>query len=210
MPWTTSPACTRSTRSAEVGRKKGKRRPKPAYGSWIVGHRVLREDPLEVELIEAGGPASLGTALAYLRRSFPGKRWGSLGRGLDFTASEAQPRRELDVTDLGRRAWKVGAALSDALDRLNATLRKVEGELLDRWPDSTASVFIETWEGSTHWLTWDGRLHVDTSSPSSEGRDLLTSSSRRIRLLACDVLAELRDRLRDAEMQPDRAYRGPE
>ncbi len=178
-------------------KKKRKQRPEPAFKAWIVGHEVEQEDPLRVELIEAGGPVHVATALAYLHQHFPDKRW-NFGRGLDFVASEIVPRQEpLDVGALARRARELGGLLGAALDGLDDRLREVEQELLTRWPDQTSTVELEVWEGLTQRLTWDGKLYIDTSQ---EGRDPcrahLLTASRRLRVLAVEALVQLDEQLR--------------
>ena len=169
----------------------------PAFTAHIVGHEVLQEDPLKVELIETGGPAHTGAILSYLHRHFPSTKWGSFGGGLTTTACEAVPRSEpIDMEQLGHDFWAVSKGLAEAKDGLNAVLRKVEIQMLEDWPDQTAVTLVEVWEGYTHHLIWDDGLFIDTSEPDKDPRRRpLTSSTCRLRMLAVDELSTLQEQL---------------
>lgn len=194
-----------------MSRRKKKKSPEPPYRAWIVGHEVMREDPFVVHIIEAGGPVSTGMALTYLYRHFriettdedlgmethgvrPRRRWNLSWDSTDLVASEAT-REPIDTKALWPRLLEVTTRLGVAREQLNDALRRVERELLGRWPTAEAIVGLDVWKGHIQRLVWDKALYVETDGTQ---RKPLLKASLRLRILATDALAQLNDELQAA------------
>jgi len=199
-----------------MSHKKRKKPPEPPYKAWIVGHEVVSEKPLVVQFIESGGPVPIGMALGYLYRNFPievsddalgmnthglrpRRRW-SLGRaGLSFTASEMVPSKTVGLKTVMPRLLEVSARLNAARKGLNDSLRRVEQELLELWPDKVAVVELEIWRGRTYRLIWQGGLFVEQAyEDRGPEREPLPNANMRHRLLAVEALAQLKELLQAA------------